>query len=121
MLDPIKLNKKSMAKPKKGVYDLEQYDFYYDSGKNVAEVGEFVRIKRTGVRMLSIHADELNKHFANTGLKYVLQETKQDKEDETPTEKDLLVALYLELAEVDTVNKNWGIPKLTSEIKLLES
>lgn len=107
-----------MAKPKKGVYNLEQYDFYYDSVKNVSEVGDHVRTKKEGVRLLNTQADELNKHFVNTGLKYVLQE--EPVVDEVPSEKDLLVARYMELAEVDTVNKNWGIPKLTSEIKLLE-
>jgi len=114
-----------MAKPKKGIYNLEQYDFYYDTVKNISEVGEHLRTKKTGVRLISTQADELNKHFMNTGLKYVLQEEPiaeavEESVEDKPSEKDLLVARYMELAEVDTVNKNWGIPKLTSEIKLME-
>ena len=110
-----------MAKPKKGIYNLEQYDFYYDPVKNISEVGEHLRTKKTGIRLINTQADELNKHFMNTGLKYVLQEEPvEEVVEDKPSEKDLLVARYKKLAEVDTVNKNWGIPKLTSEIKLME-
>ena len=110
-----------MAKPTKGIYNLEQYDFYYDTVKNVSEVGEHLRTKKTGIRLISTQATELNRHFINTGLKYELQVEEVEVIDDTPSEKELLIERYKELAKVDTVNKNWGVTKLTAEIKLLDS